>query len=427
MKNVFANRNYRLVFFGILVSEVGALLYNFAVSFYILEISGNNAFLQGLYLAVCGAMVLVMMPIGGVLGDRFNKAGIMVICDFIKGGIILAATVLMLVFRSSAAHLIFLFIIGFLGNAVSGIFSPAAGALLPHIVEEKQLQQANSYFSIRSSIQGIAGVVLAGVFYSALDIYTLFFIVGACYVVSGISEIFIRYDYAVPEERLTVKLAVQDLKTGFVYLKAQKVLMAFMVAILFINFFITPVVGNFIPYFIKTDVGNANGYLLDKLIAPEFWLSVLQVLIGVGSLAAAAVLSAKPQADKCGRKITRMIAVMAVLMMGVTAAYWILVHKGTSLNGFLIVLSAGSLLFGISVTNVNIPANTAIMRIVDRNMLSKVSSLLSVASQGLIPIASVLAGVILQGLGSAALLAFCAVGFAAATLLLLTNPHVDEL
>ena len=34
--NVFENRNYRLVFLGALVSESGALLYSFAVSFYIL-------------------------------------------------------------------------------------------------------------------------------------------------------------------------------------------------------------------------------------------------------------------------------------------------------------------------------------------------------------------------------------------------------
>ncbi len=42
--NVFRNRNFRLVFLGALVSELGAILYSFAVSFYILEISGNNAF-----------------------------------------------------------------------------------------------------------------------------------------------------------------------------------------------------------------------------------------------------------------------------------------------------------------------------------------------------------------------------------------------
>ena len=97
MKNsVFGNRNFRLVFLGALVSELGALLYSFAVSFYILQISDNNAFLQGLYLALCAAALMIFTPIGGVLGDRFNKAKIMYICDYIKGGTILLATVCML-------------------------------------------------------------------------------------------------------------------------------------------------------------------------------------------------------------------------------------------------------------------------------------------------------------------------------------------
>lgn len=62
-RNVFAGHNFRLVFFGALVSELGALLYSFAVSFYILEISNNNAFLQGLYLSLCGVAMLLLPPL----------------------------------------------------------------------------------------------------------------------------------------------------------------------------------------------------------------------------------------------------------------------------------------------------------------------------------------------------------------------------
>ena len=79
------------------------------------------------------------------------------------------------------------------------------------------------------------------------------------------------------------------------------------------------------------------------------------------------------------------------------------------------------------VTLINIPINVAIMRTVDKGMLSKVSSITSVASQGLTPIASVLAGAILQGAGSAALLFFCAAGFAAAAAYLLLNKRVKEI
>ena len=43
MENVFKNKNFVLSFFGGLVSNIGAIFYSFAVSFYILDITGNNA------------------------------------------------------------------------------------------------------------------------------------------------------------------------------------------------------------------------------------------------------------------------------------------------------------------------------------------------------------------------------------------------
>ena len=426
-RNVFFNRNYRLVFFGALVSELGAILYSFAVSFYILEITDNNAFLQGLYLALCGGMLLLATPIGGVLGDRFNKAKIMFLCDYIKGAIIVIATVLMLLFRSSDAHILILFAVGILGNAVSGVFSPAAGALLPHIVAEEKLQQANAYFSIKSSLQSILGVVLAGILYAVLPIHLLFFLVGVCYILSGVSEMFIRYEHKPSEEKLTIRLALSDMGDGLRYLKTQKALMAMMAAILFINFFFSPLGSNFLPYFVKTDVAAAPSYLFDRFLTPELWSSVFSVMVGLSSLVGAIILSALPQEDKCGRKVALRLGYIAVVMLLLTASYWLLVDRGLSLNAFLILFCVGALLIGFLVVMINVPTSTVLMRVVDRNMLSKVSSIVSIVSQGLTPISSVLAGVVLQYLGSTILLLACALGFTATALFLLFNKQVREI
>ena len=427
MKNVFTNRNYRLVFFGALVSNVGALLYSFAVSFYILEITENNAFLQGLYLALCGAFNLIFTPIGGVLGDRFHKGKIMFVCDYLKGGVILLATLAMILLQNPAAHLVILFAAGILGNAIGGVFSPASGALLPHIVEERQLQQANSYFTIMQSLQSIVGVVLAGVLYATFPIHLLFLIVGVCYVASGVSEMFIRYSHERKEGKLTIKSALSDFGEGLRYIKAQKALLALMAAILFINFFFSPVASNFIPYFIKTDLAAAEHYLLDSLLKPELWSSVLSVLIGVSSMVGALILSARPQKEKVGRSVSRWLFGMAVILALMTAGYWILVARGVSLNAFLILMAVGCLLTGVTIVNINVPTTTTLMRIVDRDKLSKVNSVISISSQGLIPIASVLAGAILQGLGSTALLLFCTGGFLITALLMLFNKRVGEI
>ncbi len=425
--NVFESRNFRLVFLGALVSELGAILYSFAVGFYILEISDNNAFLQGLYLALCGVALLLFTPVGGVLGDRINKAKIMYVCDFIKGGMIVLATTLMIIFPSSTAHIAILFILGIMGNAVSGIFNPAAGAMLPNIVKPEQLQQANAYFSIKSSMESILGVVLAGVLYAVLPLNILFFAVGACFIASGLSEMLIRYEHTPSPEPITLRLAISDTKEGFRYLRSQKAIMAIMGCVLFINFFIEPVSGNFIPYFIKTDLAVASGYLFDSFLTPELWSSVFSVCIGASSLIGAAILSTRKQEEKCGLKVAKRLCVFSGAMIALTLGYWLLVDAGAFLNGFLLMFSAGCLLLGFLLSFINIPLSTTIQTRVEKDKLSKVGSLLSIGSQGMIPIASVLAGAALQAFGSTVLLVICAVGFTITAILMLTNRNVKTI
>ncbi len=426
-RNVFSGRNFRLVFLGALVSELGALLYSFAVSFYILEISSNNAFLQGLYLALCGVAMLLFTPIGGVLGDRFNKARIMYVCDYIKGGMIILATIMMFLFREPDVQIAILFVLGIAGNVVSGIFNPAAGALLPRIVDEDKLQQANSYFTIKSSLEGILGIILAGILYAALPIYTLFLFVGLCFVASGVSEMFIRYDHVPSQEQLTVKLALKDMREGLVYLKTQKAILSLLGAILFINFFFTPITGNLLPYFVKTDLAQSPSYLFSKILTPELWSSVVNVCFGISSLIGAFILSAAEQPDKCGHKVAVRIFITALVMVVWTACYWYFVDHGGSINAFLIILCLGTLLIGFLLSYINIPISTAVMRIVDKEMLSKVNSITSIGSQGMTPLASVLAGVIIQSMGSTPLLVFCSVGFTITAVFMLTNKSIREL
>ncbi len=426
-ENVFRCRNYRLVFLGALVSELGALLYNFAVSFYILQVSGNSAFLQGLYLALCGVAMLVFTPVGGVLGDRFDKAKIMYLCDYIKGGTIILATALMLVFREPDAHLVILFVLGILGSVISGIFTPAAGALIPHIVSPDRLQQANSYFTVKSALEGILGVVLAGVLYAALPIHTLFFMVGACFVASGVSEMMIRYRHTPSPEQLTLRVAVRDMRDGLRYLKTQKAILALLGAVLFINFFAAPVTGNFLPYFVRTDLASDPSYLLHDVLTPELWSSVISMCIGIGSLIGAAILSARKPAEKCGYTVAVRLCADAAVIILLSVSYWLLVDRGSALNVFLPLFCAGGFVTGLLLSFINIPISTAVMRVVDRDKLSKVNSIISIGSQGMIPIASVLAGAVLQGLGSAPLLFICSLGFTVTAVLLLVNKPVRDL
>lgn len=424
---LFANKNFVLVFLGALVSNIGAMLFNFAVSFYILELTENDSFLQGVYLAVCGVTFVVFSLIGGVLCDRFNKAKIMYLCDYTKGALILASAILIYCFDNVTLKIVILFVLGFASNVIAAVFSPASSALLPFIVEEDKLQQANSLFSVLTSFQSIVGIILAGVLYAVLDVTVLFVLVAVCYVASAVSEMFIRYNFVPSDIKLTVKSAINDIGDGIKYLFGNKALTALMLSVLFINFFFAPINDNFMPYFVKTDLALSDGYLFDGLLTPEMWSSVFSVFFAVGSIVAGIIFANKEYESGCARTIKIWITVVALLTVAIFAGYFLFDVQVISLN-FLLVLACGLMLtLGFAIVCVNVPISTTMLIIVDKPMLGKVNSVLNVGSQGLIPVASFLAGAVISVFGTSALLLACAVGFVITDVVFVCNKSVNAL
>ena len=428
-KNVFRNKNYTLTFLGALVSNVAALFYSFAVSFYILKLTGNNALIQGLYLASGGVTFCIVALFGGVVADRFDKAKIMYICDYLKGAIIVGFTfLLMFVIKSNEGKVAILFIVTVLLNAIAGIFTPASNALLPQIVEENQFQQAQSYFSIINSFQAIAGVILAGILYTLVPINVLFFIVGGCYIVSAISEMFIKYtsSYEKRDEKLTVKAVFNDIGEGFRYLKTIKALLVLIICILFINFFFSPIFENFPPYFIATDVAGTD-YLFHDTLAPEMWNSFFSVAVGIGSLVMGIVLSIMKQSKKCNCAVRWSMMAVSFLVILMAVFYGLFTNNIISLNALLIILLVILFLIGAFIILINVPSSTAMMTIVDKDKFGKLSSVMNIGSQGLIPLSMFLGGLALTYVNSLGLLIACASGLLVTSLVLFFAPSVRSI
>lgn len=428
-KNVFGNKNFSLVFIGALVSNVAALFYSFAVSFYILKITDNNALIQGLYLATGGITFCVVTLFGGVFADRFNKAKTMYICDYLKGIIIVGFTfLLMFVIKSTAWKVTALFIITVLLNAIAGIFSPASTALLPQIVEENQFQQAQSYFSILSSFQTIVGVVLAGILYALIPINILFLVVGGCYIVSAISEMFIKYNskFEKRDEKLTAEAVFGDIRDGFKYLVSIKALLVMMICILFINFFFSPIFDNFPPYFIATDIAGTN-YLFHEKMAPEMWSSFFSVAAGLGSLIMGIIFSSLKPKEKYNRVVRWSMISVSLLVILMAVFYALFKNNTIDINALLIIILVIIFLIGVCTILINVPASTAMMRIVDKDKFGKVSSVINIGSQGLIPLSMFLGGLALTYINSLGLLIACASGLLITSLVLFFAPSVKSI
>lgn len=427
LKNVFTYKNYTLAFLGALVSNLGNILYGFAVSFYILQLTGNNAFIQGLYLAVGGIVYVVVTLFGGVISDRFHKGKIMFICDYLKGFVLIAFTLLlMFVIQDANSKVIVLFVIAVIGNIIAAIFSPAAASLLPCIVPKKSLQQAQSYYSVMQSGLGIFGVIIAGILYSTLPINTLFLIVGGCYILSGISEMFINYERNKVDERLTLKTVFSDIGIGVKYIFNFKSLLYLMIAVLFINFFFNPITANFIPYFVVTDITGSD-YMFKDFLEPEMWSSIISIAFAIGMIIMGIILSTKQKKEHIAKGLRISFAIFVLILSALAVSYVIFTKGIISINTFLIIFVSGCVLTGLVITTINIPSTTTILTITDEDKIGKVSSVVDIGTQGLIPLSSFLAGLVLSGLGSSWLLIICTSGFALITLFILFNKQIAKL
>ena len=157
------------------------------------------------------------------------------------------------------------------------------------------------------------------------------------------------------------------------------------------------------------------------------WAAIISICICVGTIVGALVLSAKKQMEKVARFMKIQFIILAALIVGSSLTYFFLVDQSNNVNAYLISFCITVLIMGVLLSLVNIPLGTVLARTVDKNMLGKVQSLLNIGSQGLIPIASVLGGLVIEYIGKSELLFMCSGGFILITLVFVLNKTVNEL
>lgn len=427
LPSVLKNKNYLLILLGGFVSHVGQVFYSFAVGLYILEITHENSVIQGFYLGFVAIVMLLFTPIGGVIADRYNKAKIMYITDYIRGLAILASGFVVLTFQDNMnIQLVLLFIIAAILSINSSIFSPAASSITRFVVKPEQFQQASSYLSVASSLQGIIGLLFAGVFYSIFGIFWVFIFAGCAYILSAISEMFIRYTHIRPTTPTTVKNVFVDMKEGFSYLKTKKALVSVILIALGLNFFIAPMFSNGLPYFFKTALKDVS-FLFDSFLTSDSWYAAIQITMSVGSLLAALIISRKVSKHPTARRIKSALIVTSVIIVLYAVAYVVLIDMFNYLDIYLIVMAAMMFIIGFALIYVNIPIGVSLMKTCDSQMLGKVSSLTSTLAQAAMPIGTILGGFIIAWFGLIGVMIFSSIGFAIITLYANINKPINDL
>src|SRR5437773_7310703 len=171
-------RNYRLFFWGQLVSLIGTWMQQTAMSWFVYQIT-NSKFLLGLVAAIGSAPMVLSSVWGGALADLYSKRSILVatqsaqmVCAF------LLATGVWLGFASPW----FIMIIAALNGISMGFDMPARQAFTVEMASREDLLNA---ISLNSSIVNGARVVgpsVAGLLIGWVGVATCFFLNGLTFV-----------------------------------------------------------------------------------------------------------------------------------------------------------------------------------------------------------------------------------------------------
>jgi len=200
-------RNFFLFFLGQTASQVGTGMAPVAIAFAVLR--HGTASDVGFVSAAGLAPVVILILVGGVIADRFSRRVVMLTSDLVRtlaelglGAWILLATPPLWGFMALAA------VVG-IGSA---FFNPALTGLVPQVVSEARLLQANALNSLSSSIAGVIGPALAGVIIAVSNPGWAVLIDGVTYAISVASLYLISIEWVASE---TVETFLFQLRSGW--------------------------------------------------------------------------------------------------------------------------------------------------------------------------------------------------------------------
>jgi MFS family permease len=171
-----SQRNYRLYFFGQLVSVMGTWMQTVAQSFLVLDLTHSGTQL-GLATAARFLPILLFGPAGGLFADRRNKRRILFVTQTLSG--VLAAIFALL----TATHVIEIWSVDLLALSLGfvNVFdNPARQSFISEMVPPEDLANAVTLNSVSINLARVFGAALGGVLVALLGLAMCF----ACNAVS---------------------------------------------------------------------------------------------------------------------------------------------------------------------------------------------------------------------------------------------------
>lgn len=216
------NRNFSLLWVGQLISLLGDRIHIIALG---ALVAGRGSELElGLTFAATAVPSVVLGPLAGVMVDRWDRRRTMIACDVVRAVLVLAVPF------AFEIHIGFVYLAAFLTATITLLFRPAKTAVVPAIVEERDLVSANSAMSVPETAADLIGFPVAGLIVTALSsvIGAAFVLDAGTYIVSGIFiwAMILPRQLDEPAAPMSVRGVWREMREGFAFLWGEAALLS---------------------------------------------------------------------------------------------------------------------------------------------------------------------------------------------------------
>src|SRR5213079_525334 len=383
------HRNYRLFFWGQLVSLIGTWMQQTAMSWFVYEIT-NSKFLLGAVAAIGSAPMMLFSVWGGSLADLYPKRSILIATQTAQMS---CAFLLAIGVWAGFANATFIVVVAALNGIAMGFDMPARQAFTVEMTSREDLLNA---ISLNSSIVNGARVIgpsAAGLMIGAVGVAMCFFLNGLSFIAVIAGLLMMRLPLF--ERKIEIASAGEHAWEGILYSvkhpRVRTILLLFLAVGVFGWSYAV-----LMPAFARDVLGRgANGY------------GILMSASGTGALIGALVVATYGHLFA-----PRKLALVGVWLFSIALLAFALTRNFYLALVFLTFAGFGMLLFFST-------SNTVLQTIVPDEMRGRVMGVWSLVFGAMIPLGSLEAGATAHWLGTPFALAFGAIVCAVSALVTL--------
>lgn len=184
------SKNFTLLVFGQVSSLFGNYIIKFALSMYVLDITGSATVFAGI-LSIAIIPTIILSPLGGILADRVNRKHIMVTLDTLSGIFILGAALLFTKQDGIVLTVILLVCLSVLG----AFESPTVQACVPQMQSGDNIIKGNAVVNQVAAVAALIAPILGSILYTTFGVKPILFAGVLCFFVTATLESFIKLDH----------------------------------------------------------------------------------------------------------------------------------------------------------------------------------------------------------------------------------------